>query len=68
LFEATEFPDEDFRLYVYDRPYTTKGIILALTKALFHDNPDVIDIEVERREKMNKKFADSPITILMART
>jgi hypothetical protein len=52
LFEAAEFPEEEFPLYVYDRPYTKKEIILAVTKALFYDNPDVIDIGDERREKM----------------
>ncbi|MHA4870812.1 toll/interleukin-1 receptor domain-containing protein [Duganella sp. PWIR1] len=54
LFEAAEFPDEAFPLYVYDQLYTKKEIILAVTKALFHGNPDVIDIGDVRREKMKK--------------
>lgn len=54
LFEAAEFPDEDFPLFVYDRPYTKKEIVLAVTKALFYGNPDVIDIGDDRRAKMKK--------------
>lgn len=54
LFEAAEFPDEAFPLYVYDRLYTKQEIILAVTKALFYGNPEVIDIGDDRRAKMKK--------------
>jgi hypothetical protein len=54
LFEAAEFPDGAFPLYVYDRPYTKKEIVLAVVKALFYGNPDVIDIGDDRRASMKK--------------
>jgi hypothetical protein len=54
LFEAAEFLDEAFPIYVYDKPYTKKEIVLAVTKALYYGNPDVIDIGNERRAKMKK--------------
>ena len=52
LFEAAEFPDNHFPLYVHNRPYTRKEIILAVAKALFYGNPDVIPLTEERRERM----------------
>ncbi len=54
LFEAAEFSDGSFPLYVHDRPYTKKEIVLAVAKALYYKNPDVISITKERRSKMVK--------------
>lgn len=52
LFEAALMPDEEFPLYVYDRPYAKKEIILAVARAIYYDNPDVIKIGAKERKKM----------------
>ena len=52
LFEAAEMPDEDFPLYVYDRPYSKKEIIHAVSKALYHNNSDVIPLGAKEKKKM----------------
>ena len=52
LFEAAEFPDNHFPLYVHNRPYSKKEIVLAVAKALYYGNPDVISITKERRKRM----------------
>ncbi|MEW8074123.1 MAG: toll/interleukin-1 receptor domain-containing protein [Candidatus Thiodiazotropha sp.] len=54
LFEAAEFPDSDFPLYVYNRPHSRKEIILAVAKALYYGNPDVIPISEDRQNRMKK--------------
>ena len=54
LFEAAEFPDDHFPIYVHSRPYTRKEIMLAVVKALFYGNPDVIPLTKERLERMKK--------------
>jgi hypothetical protein len=52
LFEAAEFPDNYFPLYVHNRPYGREEIVLAVAKALYYGNPDVIPITQERRSRM----------------
>ena len=52
LFEAAEFPDNHFPMYVHNRPHTRKEIVLAVAKALYYGNPDVIPITEERRVRM----------------
>lgn len=52
LFEAAEFPDDHFPMYVYNRPHTRKEIVLSVAKALYYGNPDVIPIAEERRARM----------------
>ncbi|MET0076407.1 MAG: toll/interleukin-1 receptor domain-containing protein [Candidatus Thiodiazotropha lotti] len=52
LFEAAEFSDSDFPLYVYNRPHSRKEIVLAVAKALYYGNPDVIPISEDRRNRM----------------
>jgi hypothetical protein len=52
LFEAAEFPDDHFPLYVHNKPHTRKEIVLAVAKALYYGNPDVIPITEERRARM----------------
>lgn len=52
LFEAAEFPDESFPIYVHDRPHTRKDLALAVAKALYYRNPDVISITKDRRKRM----------------
>ncbi len=54
LFEAAEFPDDHFPLYVHNRPHTRKEIVLAVAKALYYRNPDVIQISKDRRGRMKK--------------
>jgi hypothetical protein len=53
LFEAAEFPDNYFPLYVYNRPQSRKEIILAVAKALYYGNPNLMPICKERRNRMN---------------
>lgn len=54
LFEAAEFPDNHFPLYIYDRPHTRKEIVLAVAKALYYGNPDVIRLTEHRRDRMKE--------------
>lgn len=54
LFEAAEFPDDHFPLYVYNRPHSRAEIVLAVAKALYYGNPDVIQITVAERARMKK--------------
>ncbi|NTU90064.1 MAG: hypothetical protein HGA54_09255 [Actinobacteria bacterium] len=54
LFEAAEFPDNYFPLYVHDRPYSRGEIVLAVAKALYYGNSSVIPISEERRNRMKK--------------
>ncbi|WP_429201230.1 toll/interleukin-1 receptor domain-containing protein [Aeromonas veronii] len=52
LFEAAEFPDEHFPLYIYNQPRSRNDIVLAVAKALYYDNQDVIPLSEEHRKKM----------------
>jgi hypothetical protein len=52
LFEAAEFQDNHFPLYVYNRPHTREEIVLAVAKALYYGNPDVIPLTEDRRNRM----------------
>ena len=52
LFEAAELPDSYFPIYVDDRPRTRQEIVLAVAKALYYRNADVIPIAEDRRERM----------------
>jgi TIR domain len=52
LFEAAEFPDSYYPLYVYNRPHNREKIVLAVAKALYYGNPDVIPISEDRRNRM----------------
>ncbi|BBO16855.1 toll/interleukin-1 receptor domain-containing protein [Candidatus Brocadia pituitae] len=52
LFEAAEFPDTYFPLYVHNRPYTRKEIALAVVKALYYGNPDVIPISNDKKKQL----------------
>lgn len=54
LFEAAEFPDNHFPLYVYNRPHTRKEIVLAVAKALYYWNPGVILLTKDQRDRMKK--------------
>jgi hypothetical protein len=52
LFEAAEFPDEWFPLYVKDRQYSKKEIVSAVASALFHGSHDEIRLMSSRRDRM----------------
>jgi hypothetical protein len=52
LFEAAEFPDDYFPLYVHNSPHTRQEIVIAVAKALYYENPDVIPLSEERRDRM----------------
>jgi hypothetical protein len=54
LFEAAEFQDNYFPLYVDNRPHSRKEIILAVAKALYYKNFDVIPISEDTRNRMKK--------------
>lgn len=52
LFEAAEFPDNYFPIFVHNRPHSKKEIVLAVAKALYYRNPDVIQISKEKRDRL----------------
>lgn len=54
LFEAAEFPDDYFPLYVYNQPQTRQDIVLAVAKALYYGNQDLIKLTTDRRNQMKK--------------
>jgi len=55
LFEAVEFPDDYFPLYVHGRPHSRKDLVLAVAKALYYRNPDVIPITEEVRNRLKER-------------
>jgi hypothetical protein len=54
LFEAVEFPDSCLPLYVHNRPHSREELVLAVAKALYYGNPDVIPITEEERNRMKR--------------
>jgi hypothetical protein len=52
LFEAAEFRDDHYPLYVHDRPHTKEEIVLAVAKALHHGSHDEIRLATGQRERM----------------
>lgn len=52
LFEAAEFSDDRFPLYVHNRKHTKEDIVLAVANALYYSNPDVIRLTEEQRNHM----------------
>lgn len=52
LFEAAEFPDDHFPLYVNNKPHSRKEIVLAVAKALYYGNSNVIPISGATRNRM----------------
>lgn len=52
LFEAAEFPDDYFPMYVHNRPHSRQEIILAVAKALYYRNPDVIPLSEGMHARM----------------
>ena len=54
LFEAAEFPENYFPLYVNDRQYTKKEIIFEVAKVLFYGSHDEIRLATGQRDRMLK--------------
>lgn len=52
LFEAAEFPESHYPLYVYDKAYSKKEIILEVAKALYYCSHDEIRLAAEQRDSM----------------
>ncbi|WP_308366982.1 MULTISPECIES: toll/interleukin-1 receptor domain-containing protein [unclassified Microbulbifer] len=52
LFEAAEFPDKYFPLYIHDRTYTKKQIVLEVAKALYYRSHDELRLSREREARM----------------
>jgi hypothetical protein len=54
LFEAAEFPDNDYPLYVHDKPHTREEIVLEVAKALYYGSHDEIYLATGQRGRMVK--------------
>lgn len=54
LFDAAEFPDKDFPLYVHGRPHSRNEIVLAVARALYYGNTDVIPVSEDRRKRLRE--------------
>lgn len=52
LFEAAEFSDSSFPIHVYGRPHSKKDIMLAVAKALYYGNSDVVPMSEEARNRL----------------
>ena len=54
LFEAAEFPDKDFPLYIYGRQYTKKQIVFEVAKAIYYGSHDELRLAPDRKKRMLK--------------
>ena len=54
IFEAAEFPDEDFPLYIYDRLYSKKDIVIEIAKIIGYRYHDKMRVSNERWDRMVK--------------
>ena len=52
LFEAAEFPDKYYPLYVYDKPHSREEIILEVARALYYGNYDELRLVSGQRERL----------------
>jgi hypothetical protein len=52
LFEAAEFPDNHFPLYIYERLYTRRDIVIEVTKALFYGSYDDLRLSADRKGRL----------------
>lgn len=52
LFEAAEFPEEYFPLFVKGRQHSRRDLVLAVAAAFYYQNPDVIQIAADRRARL----------------
>lgn len=54
LFEAAEFPDKSYPLYVHDKPHTRKEITLKVARSLDYGSHDELRLTTGQRERMIK--------------
>ena len=52
LFEAAEFPDIYYPLYVHGKPHSRRAIVLEVARALFYGSHDEIRLVPGQRERM----------------
>ena len=52
LFEAAQFPDEAYPVYIHERPHSRSAIVLAVAKALYNRSYDELMLSDDRREQM----------------
>jgi len=52
IFEAAEFPDKDFPLYIYDRLYSKRDIVIEVAKALSYQSYDELRLSADRRQRL----------------
>jgi hypothetical protein len=55
IFEAAEFPDKDFPLYIYGRLYSKKDIIIEIAKIIVYQS---YNLSSERRDRMVRLCKD----------
>lgn len=59
IFEAAELPDQDFPLYIYDRLYSKRDIVIEIAKIIgyrSHDKVRVSDEQWDRLVKLCKSY------------
>lgn len=54
LFEAAEFPNKNYPLYIDNRLYTKKQIVLEVAKALFYRSYDDFRLAIGQKERMTR--------------
>ena len=52
LFEAAEFPNNHYPLYIYNRQYTKKQIVLEVAKALYYGSHDEVRLATGQTDRM----------------
>lgn len=52
LFEAAEFPDNCFPLYIHGSLYSRRDIVIKVTKALFYQGYDELRLSSDRKERL----------------
>ena len=58
IFEAAEFPDKDFPLYIYGRLYSKKSIIIKIAKIIVYQSYNSYSLSSERRDRMVRLCKD----------
>ena len=52
VFRAAEFSDSDFPLYIYERLYSRRDIVIEVAKVLSYRSYDEIRLTDEQRERL----------------
>ncbi|SDH89798.1 toll/interleukin-1 receptor domain-containing protein [Janthinobacterium sp. YR213] len=58
IYEAAEFTDDQFPLYVHDKLYSKEEIILGVAAVFHYSNPDAIPITTDRKKRLLKLCKD----------